>query len=642
MTKKISLGTPDLRAERIAELKRLIPEIFDGEGNLNEKELEKLVDDKEQVAVDRFRFEWAEKSEAKRQAYESAVSTLLADKKVSKKFDETENLLIEGDNLEVLKLLNASCRKSIDCIYIDPPYNTGTDRIYKDDYSEDKSVYLEKIAATKNGINLIDLPATDGRRHSKWLNMIYPRLLLAREMLKETGVIFVSIDDNEQARLKLLMDEIFGEENLIAQIVVQTNPRGRSLDKHLAKTFEYIIFYTKNYNSASTYRVTKTEKAIAEYKKIDENGKKYRLLELRNRNPVFNRKTSPTLFFSIYVSLKTGAVSLSKTSEYSQEALPLNSRKEEGCWCWSRKKIENEKHLLVGKKASTGVWRIYRRDYLNEKSSLTKEKSLWTDSVLNHENGRESVANIFKTSGSEIPFGDYPKSVELIKKCLRVGSHDNDLVLDFFAGSGTTAQAVMELNKEDGGNRKFILVQIPEINGEGDYKNIFEVCLERVKRVSAEIAEEAPKIDTGYKVLRLARSCFNRVLLSIKPGDSDERKRQKLTDHLESAKKPLFADLEKEREQILLEIAIKNGFGINYKLETQKVFTENKIQLIRGADKEALICLDPELKEATIRTIPKEFKNTLFICIESALNTNSKMFISNTLGNNLHLCPNWI
>ncbi len=375
------------------------------------------------------------------------------------------NLIINADNLYALKTLLPRYGGRVNCIYIDPPYNTG----------KGEWIYNDRVDSPTMRRWLKEQRPVDGEdqeRHDKWCCMMWPRLVLLKELLAETGVIFISIDDNEQASLKLLMDEIFGEENFVAQIVAQTNPRGRSLDI-LAKTFEYILVYAKERELVCTQMIPKTERAIAEYKESDEHGN-YRLLELRNRNPVFNRKSSPSMFFPIYTSPETGKVSLYRTSRYTQEVLPKNSKGEDGCWTWSKGKVEKGEHLLTSKKVQTGNWRIFRKDYLNEKSSLTKSKTLWVDSGMNHERGREGLAEIFQTSGSEVPF-NYPKSVSLIKNCLMVAAGQDAIVFDSFAGSGATAQAVLELNKQDGGNRKFILVECE------DYAD--KVTAERVRRV---------------------------------------------------------------------------------------------------------------------------------------------------------------
>lgn len=362
------------------------------------------------------------------------------------------NILIEGDNYHALSVLNFTHQSKVDVIYIDPPYNTGNkDFKYNDNYVDREDAY----------------------RHSKWLSFMAKRLQLARNLLKESGVIFISIDDNEASHLKLLCDEIFGEKNFIAQLVVQLNPRGRTLDKHFAKTFEYILVFAKDFNTAQIIEPTKGEEMIAEYDKEDELGK-YRLLELRNRNPVFNRKNRPNLFYALFVNSKDGSVSVTKKSGYV-EVYPRNSKNEDGCWTWGKEKVLKEGSDLVGKKVSTGAWRIYRKDRLikeNGETATTKEKALWLDKGINNENGKEVLKSMFNQH-----LFDFPKSVELIQKCINLSIKKDGVVLDFFAGSGTTGHAVLELN-QDGGTRQFIICT----NNEGNICT--DVCYPRLEKVS--------------------------------------------------------------------------------------------------------------------------------------------------------------
>ena len=342
--------------------------------------------------------------------------------------DETlDGLLIHSENFQALELMQEKYRQQVKCIYIDPPYNTGNDGfIYKDNCP-----------------------------HSSWLSMMENRLIEAKETLRDDGVIFISIDDNEQARLKELCDKVFGEENFIGQIVAQTNPRGRQLDKHLAKTFEYIVLYSKNLYESVILQVPKTEKTLKEYNQKDEIGC-YRLLELRNRgSSQFNRLTRPNLFFPIYINPNTKKVSLNQNQEFNEVAFPINSKNEDGCWTWGRDKVKNENSLLVGKKTRDGGWRVFRKDYIPKDGATSKEKSLWLDKGVNHENGKELVSSLF---GSSV--FDFPKSTEIIVKALRIGTKKELLVLDYFAGSGTTGHAVVNLNREDGGRRKYIMVEM--------------------------------------------------------------------------------------------------------------------------------------------------------------------------------------
>ncbi len=324
----------------------------------------------------------------------------------------------------------------------------------------------------------------DLTRHDKWLCMMMPRLKLLRELLRDDGVIFISIDDNEAHRLRMLMDEIFGEENFVACITVQLNPRGRTLDRFLAKTHEYLLVYANQAeNDLSINLLEKAGAKLDEYNKSDKKGK-YRELELRNRNPVFNRQNRPNLFYSIFANPQNGSVALESNNNFSIEILPRNSKGEDGCWTWGKPKAENNKTLLTARQVNTGEWRVFRKDYLYDDEgeiALTKEKALWIDRNINNENGKEIVRQLLGNS----PF-DFPKSVDLIKKCIELGTHENDIILDSFAGSGTTAHAVLALNAEDGGNRRFILI---EQEGYAD-----TITAERVRRVIQGVPTAKDKV----------------------------------------------------------------------------------------------------------------------------------------------------
>lgn len=377
-----------------------------------------------------------------------------------------DNLIIHGDNLHALKALLPKYAGKVKCIYIDPPYNTGNEGWC---YNDNVNAPLMKEWIKKEG-NPVD--KEDLERHDKWLCMMWPRLQLLHELLTDEGVIFISIDDNEVSSLKKILDDIFGEDNFVGHIVVQLNPRGRTLDRHIAKTHEYVLAYMKNYNSDGMSQIAKNEDALAEYKNEDKDGK-FRLLELRNRNPVFNRENRPNLYYAFYASEKDDSVSLIKTKTHNIEVFPVNSQNEDGCWTWGKTKAEKHISLLVSKKVNTGAWRIYRKDYIPDDGATTKAKALWLESEINNENGKELMRQIFD---GKSPF-DYPKSPFLIKKCLEIATANDDesIVLDSFAGSGTTAHAVLALNKEDGGNRKFILVECE------DYADT--ITAERVRRV---------------------------------------------------------------------------------------------------------------------------------------------------------------
>lgn len=341
---------------------------------------------------------------------------------------QCDGLLIHGENLQALTLLQPTYRGKVKCTYIDPPYNTGNDEfVYKDGY-----------------------------RHSAWLTMMSDRLRLAHDLLTEDGVICISIDDNELQRLLKLLDSIF-HQNQVGLAIVQSNPRGRSLDSGFAKTHDYLVAYSKN-EGFSLQGLQKSEDALAEYNKEDERGR-YRELGLRNRNPVFTRANRPGLFFPLYIDPPTGSVSLEKKRPYTVEVFPRNSKGEDDCWTWSPSKVEANLDLLTAHTTRSGKWRVFRKDYLvrdDGQIATTKAKSIWTESEMNNERGKETVGDLF----GKAPF-DFPKPTRLIRKVAEIATQSDDLVLDFFAGSGTTAHAILELNREqdDNENRRYTLVE---------------------------------------------------------------------------------------------------------------------------------------------------------------------------------------
>ncbi len=344
------------------------------------------------------------------------------------------NFLLEGDNLHSLKLLEKTHRGKIDFIYIDPPYNTGNNFVYSD----------------------LTVDLNDSFRHSKWLSFMYARLRVAHSLLSDKGIIFISIDDNEQANLRLICDDIFGEQNFFTQIIVQSNKRGQTY-KQIAKTHEYILVYTKT-PEAEFNEIEKTEEDN-DLNLTDDIGK-YNIREIRNRNPKFGRFNRPNLFYPFYVNPnevdKDGfsPVSLTYSKEYSVKVFPYNSKGEESCWRWGTKLAEeniNSNTLLsnvVAKPVKTGGYNIYEK----YRKTTYKAKSIWDETQMITEHGTVQLGEM----GLSHLF-QFPKPVELIAKCLQIGSTPNSIILDFFAGSGTTGQAVLELNQKDGGNRRFIL-----------------------------------------------------------------------------------------------------------------------------------------------------------------------------------------
>ena len=359
--------------------------------------------------------------------------------------NELDGLLIHSENYQALSTINNKYREHIKCIYIDPPYNTGNDEfIYKDRYKD-----------------------------SSWLTMMQNRIYLSKQLLCKDGAIFISIDDNEVHNLNHLLVDLFGRDNSVALLIARTNPRGRTLDRYIAKTHEYIISFVKNPLSSAISEIPKGEKMLSEYNKEDENGK-YRELGLRNRNPMFNRQNRPNLFYPIYVNPTNGEVYLRRTSDFSVEVYPRNSQGLDDCWTWGKEKVSNNLSYLVGREVSGGGWRIYRKDFLrgeDGKVATTMSKSIWLEKSINNERGKETLKDLIGYHTV-----DFPKSVELISKCIEIGAYKESIILDYFTGSGTTAHAVMNLNREDGGSRKYILVEM------GDHFS--DVIIPRIKKIA--------------------------------------------------------------------------------------------------------------------------------------------------------------
>lgn len=444
-------------------------------------------------------------------------------------WDNTQNLYIEGDNLEVLKLLQKSYLGKVKMIYIDPPYNTGNDFVYHDDFAMSADEYAEASGAVDElGNKYIKNMDSNGRFHSDWCSMMYSRLMVARTLLTEDGVIFISIDDNEVENLRKICDEVFGESNKIAQLVIENNPRGRQSDAFFATSHEYLLCYAGNIDSATINGMSLSEKQKAEYKYEDEIGR-YRLLGLRQRGVASLREDRPEMFFPIWVNPEDSSISLTYVEDW-EEVIPKKSDGREGRWMWGKQKCINESNRLVAKLVSTRrEFDIFVKDYLNKdgEQRTRKYKTIWSDKILNNQIGTQEVKAILG--------GDYmsfPKSTEYIKTIIQTGTSSSSLILDFFSGSATTAHAVMQLNAEDGGNRQYIMVQLPEETPEDSearkagYNTIPDIAKERIRRAGKKIKEESPlttaDLDTGFRVFRLDEGNYEDVKRSPKEFKQDQ------------------------------------------------------------------------------------------------------------------------
>ena len=375
-----------------------------------------------------------------------------------------DNLIIQGDNLKALKALLPTYAGKIKCIYIDPPYNTGNESwAYNDNVNSPMiKEWFGKVVDKE-----------DLTRHDKWLCMMMPRLKLLRELLSEDGVIFISIDDNENAHLRLLLDELFGINNFVSNITVKSNPRGRQSDNDIATLNDTLLIYSKNYPNLELNGLPLTQDDIDEFDKKDADGKPWRELGLRQRGSASLREERPEMFFPIYVNSLDFSVSVKKTEKHTIEVLPRKSDNRDGRWMWGFDKTKREIDRVYARLISKrNEFDIFIKDYLDREDNQRTKKphSIWLDKDVNTEAGGKLLKQIIP----ECKF-PYPKPIGLLKRIIEIATNSNDIILDSFAGSGTTAHAVLELNKEDGGNRKFILIE------QEDYANT--ITAERVRRV---------------------------------------------------------------------------------------------------------------------------------------------------------------
>ena len=499
-----------------------------------------LGDDAVEDAPEAYEFNWVGKQAARAEVLRPINKTLRPVKEDSVDWDNTQNLYIEGDNLEVLKLLQKSYLGKVKMIYIDPPYNTGNDFVYHDDFA--RSQAEEDLFAgnvDELGNRFIKNTDSNGRYHSDWCSMIYSRLMVARSLLTDDGAIFISIDDNEQENLKRICDEIFGEANYIGKIAVVNNLKGRNDKKDIATCHEYLCIYGKTEFAAGGMPLTEEQKL--KFDKRDEKGNPYQLRDLRKRGRPDRREDRPNMFFPIYYNVERKECSLEPQAGWI-EILPLRGDGSDGRWRWGKDRVKQNLSILEPRYSHiSGRWGIEHRVYLNPtlnpvcneddeeelEERVSKSKSFWMGGDLSSDVGRRQLKELFENA-----YFDYPKSIGFIINTLYMGAEQDTIILDFFSGSATTAHAVMQLNSEDGGNRKFILVQLPEETPEDSeahkagYKNICEIGKERIRRAGKKIKEENPlttqDLDTGFRVFRVDSSNYEEVEHTPKDWNQQE------------------------------------------------------------------------------------------------------------------------
>ena len=606
--------------ERLEALKQLYPEIFsDGKINLDAfKDVTGTSDLPE--GQDRtpgyYGLYWPGKRAAKQLARKEAEGTLEPVPGDGVNEDTTHNIYIEGDNLEVLRILKQSYKSRVKMIYIDPPYNTGNDFIYPDDFKMPVEEYLKMTGqADEGGKKLVTNLKSNGAFHTDWLNMMYPRLQLAKELLTEDGVIFISIDDNEQANLKLLCDDVFGEENFVANLVWERAFSPKNDARFISNSHDYVLMYAKNIENFIIGRLPRTEEANARYSNPDNDPR--------------------GVWMSSDISVKTynAENDYPITTPSGRVVEPPAGR----CWSLSAKAFAErlqDNRIWFGPDGN-GTPRIKR--FLTELKfeGMAPTSILFYKEVGHSQEGAQEVAKILDGG-----FFSGPKPIRLMRRLMTLANLEKDsIIVDFFSGSASTAHAVMDLNKDDNSNRKFVMVQLPhkcEENSEAakaGYSNICEIGKERIRRAGAKVLEEAKsnkdmfsedyQLDIGFKVYRLQNSNF--VKYTPVEGQ-DEDSQNKLFEEFEKNQIPLVQGW--KAENVLTEIILKQGFALDCTKENVDSFKKNKIwKITDSADTvskkiKLYVCLDNSIEEETIKNLTLN-DDEKFICLDAAIDDSA-------------------
>ena len=591
----------DLERANMDKLRSVFPECF-AEGKLDIDKLLSLCGEYVSNDFEKYKFEWKGKADCLRLAQKRSTGTLRPCPEESVNWDTTQNLYIEGDNLEVLKLLQTAYYRKVKMIYIDPPYNTGNDFVYADDFADPMSRYKEVTQQTTKSN-----PETMGRFHTNWLNMMYPRLRLAANLLQDDGLIFISIDNNEVNNLRKVCDEVFGEENFVECIIWKKRYGGGPKERYLVNLQEYILLYCKNKSELQDLFVPLSQESIERYySKRDEfydTKGPYRTQPLEAAKSLDSREN---LIYPI-------------PAPDGSEIWPKRQ------WLWSKERTYAalERNGLVISQAEDGQWYVAIKQYLyddNGETRQTKMPSIIEEIYTQH--GSKEIEGIM--GGAKI--FSYPKPSALIKKLIQVGMGPNDTILDFFAGSSTTAHAVMQLNAEDGGHRNYVLVQLPEVcdinsdAAKAGYSNICEVGKERIRRVGKQLVQTEDQmridgddtLDVGFRVFKLDSS-------NLQTWDAtpvDEMNLEDLLNRMNTMVnrvKPDRSDMD-----MVCEIMLKLGIPLTSTVD--KVSVNAKFAYIVKGDSMLLVCLAADISPEDVEAMAEYTPAKVVISRDSFVN----------------------
>ncbi len=603
---------------------------------------------------ERYQFTWPDKKKSVLTANAPINKTLRPCREESVNFDTTENLYIEGDNLEVLKLLQETYLGKVKMIYIDPPYNTGNDFVYEDDFAQGVNEYMENSGQyDEDGNRLFKNMDSNGRFHTDWLNMIYPRLKLARDLLTDDGVIFISIDDNEQANLKKMCDEVFGYSNCLGPII-QNKQNAKNDTMNIQKNHEFVLVYQKSYNTSAVLNNFKET-----YKDVFADGERYYFLNdaITTRGEGGTLNARPNLGYTVYynpvtndkIAIMNYDVELAKVANEERglyverqdliengyvSIKPPKVRGNLGCWTWSAEKFNSEKDYIVIT-GRNGSYSVKKRTFV-DKCDVVSINGKLQYVAISQSNSRSILdfstnegTNLLNSLFVEKGLFSNPKNIELIKYFMSLLSFDKtDIILDFFSGSATTAHAVMQLNAEDGGNRKFIMVQLPEVTDEkseaykAGYKNICEIGKERIRRAGQKIkteteenntqlkiGEEPKKVpDIGFRVLKCDSSNMKDVYYY--PEETEVNMFDNMVSNIKA---------DRTAEDLLMQVMLDLGVLLSSKIESYEI---NGKKVFSVADDYLIACFDDNVTDEIVEQIAKK-KPYYFVMRDSSLADSS-------------------
>ncbi len=589
----------DIVSDNISKLKELFPEVLT-EGKIDFKVLQDILGNEIEEDDEVYRFTWAGKSQARREAHKPSTGTLRPCKEESVDWDKTRNVYIEGDNLEVLKLLQKSYSGKVKMVYADPPYNTGRDILYKNDFSDNLGNYLKLTNQTDDiGNILITNTDSSGRYHSNWLTMMYSRIRLSKNLLTQDGVFCIAIDHYELQNLIKICDEIFGEENKLGIIAVVHKPEGRNQSKFFGESHEYMLFYSKSKPNCFFNKVALDEEKRDEFNEKDEKGTFKRKNFIRLSDGKYSlRENKPDFYYPIYVSKDLKTMSIDVIDD-SHIVFPITQGGQERTWKTTidtaKVRIDDGTLFPVLENGSISIYEKLREDQVIKTHWIHKKYHAYhfgtkvVDSLLD--------AKTF----------DFPKSLPLIIDTLKLILKDDDLVVDLFSGSGTTAHAVMEVNKENQSKIRYMVIQLPEPTEKSSeafksgYKNIADIGKERIRRASSKINEElkqsifSSEIDLGFKVFKLDSS-------NIKGWDGQP---ENLENSLFESQDNIKSD--RKEDDVLFEILLKYGLDLTLPIEEKIIEGKKVFNVGFGA---LFICLGNDLTSKVAEGIG-QWKETL-------------------------------